>query len=63
MAYQNTGASPRFFIDNYQYLRAMGLDPEEVQKIIDKYKQQTEELKSTTEAEKEYIKATSLHKR
>ena len=28
MAYQNTGASPRFFIDNYQYLRAMGLDPE-----------------------------------
>ena len=29
MAYQNIGSSPRFFIDNYQYLRAMGLDPEE----------------------------------
>ena len=27
MAYQNIGSSPRFFIDNYQYLRAMGLDP------------------------------------
>ena len=26
MAYQNVG-TPRFFIDNYQYLRAMGLDP------------------------------------
>jgi len=26
MAYQNIG-TPRFFIDNYQYLRAMGLDP------------------------------------
>ena len=26
MAYQNVG-KPRFFIDNYQYLRAMGLDP------------------------------------
>ena len=29
MAYQNIGSSPRFFIDNYQYLRAMGLDPVE----------------------------------
>ena len=29
MAYQNVGGSPRFFIDNYQYLRAMGLNPEE----------------------------------
>ena len=27
MAYQNVG-TPRFFIDNYQYLRAIGLDPE-----------------------------------
>ena len=27
MAYQNIGSSPRFFIDNYQYLRTMGLDP------------------------------------
>ena len=27
MSYQNVG-KPRFFIDNYQYLRAMGLDPE-----------------------------------
>ena len=26
MAYQNVGR-PRFFIDNYQYLRALGLDP------------------------------------
>ena len=37
MAYQNIGSSPRFFIDNYQYLRAMGLDPEE-------YINKTEEL-------------------
>ena len=29
MAYQNVGGSPRFFIDNYLYLRAMGLNPEE----------------------------------
>ena len=28
MAYQNVG-KPRFFIDNYQYLRNLGLDPEE----------------------------------
>ena len=27
MGYQNVG-KPRFFIDNYQYLRTMGLDPE-----------------------------------
>ena len=27
MAYQNVG-TPRFFIDNYMYLRALGLDPE-----------------------------------
>ena len=27
MAYQNVG-TPRFFIDNYMYLRAIGLDPE-----------------------------------
>ena len=28
MAYQNVG-TPRFFIDNYMYLRALGLDPQE----------------------------------
>ena len=28
MAYQNIG-TPRFFIDNYMYLRALGLDPQE----------------------------------
>ena len=28
MAYQNVG-TPRFFIDNYKYLRAIGLNPEE----------------------------------
>ena len=27
MAYQNIG-TPRFFIDNYMYLRALGLDPQ-----------------------------------
>ena len=27
MAYQNVG-TPRFFIDNYMYLRAIGLDPQ-----------------------------------
>ena len=26
MAYQNVGGSPRFFIDNYRYLRASGLE-------------------------------------
>ena len=34
MAYQNVGR-PRFFIDNYMYLRALGLDTES-------YIQQTE---------------------
>ena len=28
MAYQNVG-TPRFFIDNYSYLKAIGLDPKE----------------------------------
>ena len=43
MAYQNVGR-PRFFIDNYMYLRALGLDTES-------YIQQTEEQNNLNEKE------------
>ena len=46
MAYQNVG-TPRFFIDNYKYLRAIGLNPEEYINETSSYNQSDDEENKT----------------